>query len=172
MKSVSLEKVESEEQIRKAAAIADRTWRDHYASILSPGQIEYMLETIQSPEAIREQIAGGYLYFIIESGEERIGYCALKLNDPASSMFLSKFYLLSDFRGQGYGRASLEKFDDIARNAHQDSIWLTVNRGNPSIEAYKAFGFDIEDTKVTDIGGGYVMDDYIMRRAVPKGQEG
>lgn len=165
---LSLRSVRSERQILETAALAHEIWREHYAPILSTAQIEYMLDHLQSPEAIRVQIAQGYEYFLVRSLGDSVGYVALRMNHPAPDMFLSKFYLRRDVRGKGYGRSALQRLDELARQARQPSIWLTVNRGNPSIEAYKAFGFEIEEEKVTPIGGGYVMDDYVMRRAVPE----
>lgn len=42
-------------------------------------------------------------------------------------------------------------------------IQLTVNKHNiNSINAYKKWGFKTIDSVVTDIGSGFVMDDYIM----------
>lgn len=166
MKPVSLKSVQTEQQILETAALAHEIWREHYASILSPGQIEYMLENIQSVQAIREQIAKGYEYYLIRSLANTIGYCALVMNDPPPDMFLSKFYLLKDVRGNGYGRAAFNKILDLAGRARQESVWLTVNRDNPSAAVYEALGFTKEKTLVTDIGGGYVMDDFVMRRPV------
>ena len=48
-----------------------------------------------------------------------------------------------------------------------NTFYLTVNKNNTkAISVYKSFGFDITDTVVTDIGGGYVMDDYIMEYTI------
>ena len=42
-------------------------------------------------------------------------------------------------------------------------IWLTVNRNNTdSISVYKHLGFYKEKESVSDIGSGFVMDDFIM----------
>ena len=43
-------------------------------------------------------------------------------------------------------------------------IYLTVNKNNTSaINAYKKWGFITEKEACTDIGNGFVMDDYIMK---------
>ena len=48
------------------------------------------------------------------------------------------------------------------------SIQLTVNKYNTNtISAYKKWGFEIIDSVVTDIGEGFVMDDYIMEWLKP-----
>ena len=42
-------------------------------------------------------------------------------------------------------------------------IWLTVNKhNNGTIAVYKKFGMKIIRSQVTDIGNGFVMDDYVF----------
>ena len=42
-------------------------------------------------------------------------------------------------------------------------MWLTVNKGNENaIAAYLKLGFVRSGELLTDIGNGYVMDDYTM----------
>ena len=44
-------------------------------------------------------------------------------------------------------------------------MYLTVNKGNDlGIRAYKGTGFQIVEAVVTDIGEGFVMDDYVMEK--------
>jgi ribosomal protein S18 acetylase RimI-like enzyme len=44
-------------------------------------------------------------------------------------------------------------------------IRLRVNRGNHlAIRAYQRAGFEITEELCNDIGGGFVMDDYVMVR--------
>ena len=46
-------------------------------------------------------------------------------------------------------------------------MYLTVNKGNElAIRAYEGTGFETIDAVVTDIGEGFVMDDYIMELRV------
>ena len=46
--------VTGEGELRQAAALAEEIWQEHYAGILDPGQIRYMVDTFQSPEAIEK----------------------------------------------------------------------------------------------------------------------
>jgi len=78
-------------------------------------------------------------------------------------LFLSKVYLLHEARGQGRFRQMLEYLRGLCREVGARTIWLTVNRRNErAIGAYRRAGFREVRAQVTDIGGGYVMDDYIM----------
>ena len=74
-------------------------------------------------------------------------------------MFLSKLYVKKEFRHKGIGKAVFEKIKDFGF----DKIQLTVNKYNKNtIDAYLKYGFKIIDSVVSDIGNGFVMDDYIM----------
>jgi len=43
-------------------------------------------------------------------------------------------------------------------------IALNVNRRNPARQAYERLGFAITGELVTDIGAGFVIDDYRMEK--------
>ena len=58
----------------------------------------------------------------------------------------------------------MEFIEQLARRRGLVLLWLTVNKGNPSVNAYKRLGFQIAADLVMDIGGGFVMDDYRMEK--------
>ncbi|MDL2238083.1 GNAT family N-acetyltransferase, partial [Christensenellaceae bacterium OttesenSCG-928-K19] len=135
-------------------------------SIISTGQIEYMLEKFQSPSAIERAIAEGYEYFLAKRLGASVGYMGIQANEPHGKLFLSKIYLLKEYRGKGYAKDMIAQLVEMAQQLRLKSIWLTVNKGNPSVEAYKKMGFTVVRDQVADIGGGYVMDDHIMEKEV------
>ena len=48
-----------------------------------------------------------------------------------------------------------------------DAMYLTVNKHNDiAIRAYEAKGFETIEAAETDIGEGFIMDDYIMEKCV------
>ena len=125
-----------------------------------------MTQKFQSAAAIAEQTEKeNYIYFFIADGDREIGYCAVRpLED---SLFLSKLYLEEECRGRGVGQRALAQVCAVAKRLALPRVWLTVNRGNArAIRAYEKFGFVRTDSTVTDIGGGYAMDDYIYEYAV------
>jgi ribosomal protein S18 acetylase RimI-like enzyme len=82
-------------------------------------------------------------------------------------LFLSKFYLHKDYRGRGIATAMMNYIFDEARKIGKKRVYLTVNKHNDhAIEVYKKIGYTVADTAFTDIGGGYVMDDFIMEYIV------
>lgn len=80
-------------------------------------------------------------------------------------MFLSKIYIRKDFRRRGIASAFLKQVTEESQGLA--AIYLTVNKHNAgSIAAYQRFGFETIDSVVTDIGHGYVMDDFIMQKSL------
>ena len=161
---MELERVESPEQIAAVAALARETWTQHYVPIIGPDQVAYMLDKFQSPEAIARQIASeGYEYYLAGGA----GYLALVPDPARKSLFLSKIYVRAERRGTGLGRAMVAFAETRCAELGCGELWLTVNRHNAgSIAFYERLGFRKTGTLVTDIGGGFVMDDWRMAKAV------
>jgi GNAT superfamily N-acetyltransferase len=165
MEKIEFMLVTDEKLIVFTQALADEIWREHYQPILGLAQVEYMLKNLQSKEAISGQIREGYLYYLIKSSVGWLGYLAV--NIKAEELFLSKLYLLRQYRGKSYGRQAINFIEGLAKLKGLKKISLTVNRHNASsIEAYRKFGFLISGAQVQDIGSGFSMDDYLMCKAV------
>lgn len=158
--------VNRQEQMDTAAALAARIWTEHYGGLLSDGQIAYMLDRFQSAPAIRRQIEEeGYRYFLLDAGEGPVGYVGIQ--ETGDRLFLSKLYIEKAARGRGLASFALRRLEALCRRERLRAVWLTVNKGNTdAIAIYTGWGFHVIDAKETAIGGGYVMDDYIMERPV------
>ena len=151
--------------------LAGTIWRQHYAAIISAAQIDYMLAGRFSDEALREHVqeADRWLELLWVSGKP-IGYCAYELADnygdggPAA-MKLGQLYVLESHRGMGLGRFMLGHVESRARELGCRSLWLQVNKRNTgAVGFYTAAGFEVVREAVFEIGGGFVMDDYVMEK--------
>lgn len=154
--------ISSEERIKILEKLASEIWNEYWTIILSQSQIDYMLDKFQSYNAIKNQIENErYIYNILEYNEKFLGYFGVSIKEEY--LFLSKLYIKKDFRGLGYGKIVFNKIKQIALKNNKKSIRLTVNKNNlNTIKAYEKWGFKTIDAVVTDIGCGFVMDDYIM----------
>lgn len=156
--------VQSEKEIAQTAKTAEEIWREHYTPLLGEAQVSYMLDKFQSASAIAEQIAEGYTYFLLEAEEEIVGYVGVVPQEEY--LFLSKLYIKKEARKRGFAAKALALVKDFARENGLSRIRLTVNKGNSgSISVYEHWGFVTVDSVVTDIGEGFVMDDYVMELA-------
>ncbi len=163
---VNMLEVKTQDDIATAALLAAEIWREHYSPIIGVEQVEYMVATFQSEVAINEQLTNeGLVYYLINNGTDNIGYLAVALQEDKKRVFLSKLYILAKYRGQGYGKQALLFVEQLAMKTNARMIWLTVNKKNlKSIVAYEHGGFQKTTSIVKDIGGGFVMDDYIMEK--------
>ena len=154
-----------EERLEKLAEAAAEIWKEHYTSIIGAAQTEYMVEKFQSPAAIREQLSGGYRYYLVEEDGETAGFMGFYPREDC--MYLSKLYLFKTKRGRGYSRKMVDFVCEAAKAEGLNAVELNVNRGNTgSIAAYEALGFArIREEKI-GIGSGYYMDDYVYRLGI------
>jgi ribosomal protein S18 acetylase RimI-like enzyme len=151
-------------ELAAIAALARDIWNEYYVSLIGQAQVDYMVARFQSVEAMQEQIASGYEYFLVRQGNEIVGYMAIRAEAEPRELFLSKLYLHKSSRGSGTGRTCMEFIEQLARQRGLTRLWLTVNKGNPSVKAYERLGFRIAADIVMDIGNGFVMDDYRMEK--------
>ena len=153
------------------AELARQIWNQHYRGIISRRQIDYMLAHFQSPAAIDQQIVEGVRYYLINSpGGKAVGYLALAADRVRGRLQISKIYVNAGHRGAGCGWQALRFSEQQALKQGVRTLWLTVNKHNSvAISAYRRWGFETTGAVVADIGGGFVMDDYVMEKSIPPG---
>lgn len=157
--------VGTEEQIEALCRIAERVWHLTYDSLVPEGQVEYMIEKFQSPHAIKEQMTSlNYRYYMMMCDGQNAGFIGFSPRyEGREELFLSKLYLLPEFRGQGAVKAAFALAEAEARREGLSKIRLTVNKGNShAVDVYEHYGFRTVEKVETDIGSGFVMDDFIM----------
>ncbi len=147
------------------AETAQLIWHEVFDSLLGKAQVNYMLDRFQSVDAfVHQTTKEGYDYYFITDETGRRGYIAL-CDDGSEKLFMSKLYLLPDARRNGYGKAALDFAAATAISKNKSSIYLTVNKRNArAIAVYERCGFTRVSSIVTDVGNGYVMDDFVYEK--------
>ncbi|HSD60364.1 MAG TPA: GNAT family N-acetyltransferase, partial [Burkholderiales bacterium] len=85
------------------------------------------------------------------------------LTGRRGEMKLDKLYVHPGEQRRGHGGALIRRAAAVARARGCTRLLLAVNKRNAAaIGAYRKHGFAVVDAVMTDIGGGFVMDDYIM----------
>ncbi len=155
----------TEDHYSQISKLADTIWHEHYTSIIGKLQVDYMLDKFQSEKAIEKQVVNGFEYFLMTYDNRPVGYISFK--KEASSLFLSKIYVLSSYRGNKIGKTAMRFVEEKANTYQLEKIRLTVNINNTNaIKAYETLGFVNVGPLVTDIGNGFVMDDYQMVKSL------
>ena len=92
--------------------MAEIVFRHTYCDILSPEQIEYMMDWMYSPESLKRQMDEGHVYYIAYRDGAPCGYVSVQpdgLTDDGLPLFhLQKIYVLPSEQGTGLGRVLLE----------------------------------------------------------------
>lgn len=149
------------------AQLGETIWREHYASIISHAQIDYMLNNRYSAENLRQYLGAEDRWLdIVKLTDQPIGYCSCALTAQSGVMKLEQFYLLAKFRGKGLGSLMLRHVEERARRLGCNTITLQVNKHNTTpIAIYRKAGFSVQEEAVFDIGHGFVMDDFVMKKS-------
>ncbi len=155
------------DELGAVTALARRIWNSHYPGIISQAQIDYMLAVWYQDGALaREMRDRGAVFALIEQEGEALGYLGFE-PQAEDVLFISKLYLLPAFHGRGLGRQALDWLRNEAQARAARRLRLRVNKNNAAaIRAYQRAGFTFVEDVCTDIGSGFVMDDYLMERPV------
>ncbi|MSU31381.1 MAG: GNAT family N-acetyltransferase [Pedosphaera sp.] len=157
----------TDEDIPLIRSLAEQIWRACYSGMISEGQIVYMLDWMYSAARLGDDCRGGGRYEIVSQQGVTIGYLATVRAESSAVLQLNKLYLLPEKQGCGLGQLLLAHTETLARQQGCEVIELRVNKENArALRAYYRAGFTWAESVVVDIGGGYVMDDFILRKKV------
>jgi ribosomal protein S18 acetylase RimI-like enzyme len=154
------------DDVSAIVSLARTTWLDAYALTISPEQIDYMLaqrydharlcaDTEDPQKWLRQAHVDGVL----------AGFAACEIYK--GEFKIDKLYIHPTMQRKGVGAALVEHAAAIAREQGFSAMILAVNKQNEqAIRAYTRYGFHVRDKTVTDIGNGFVMDDFVMEKAL------
>jgi GNAT superfamily N-acetyltransferase len=146
--------------------LAGVIWRACYPGIITHAQIDYMLARMYALDVLRDEIHSQKIRSdrLVVAGK-LAGFASYGPTSQPSVMKLHKLYLLPELHGRGLGSFLMQHCEQEVRAAGAQRLMLSVNKRNTkAIAAYRRNGFAIAESVVTDIGGGFVMDDYVMAK--------
>jgi len=148
--------------------LAREIWTEHYTPIIGESQVCYMLDKFNSASYMENQtIDSKCLYFLISDNNEPVGYFSIEFREK--ELFLNKFYVKFSKRNKGFGRDAMNFIEEQAKLSGLPYITLRVNKLNTlTIQKYEKLGFRKTCSLVSDIGNGFVMDDYFMEKHIDK----
>jgi GNAT superfamily N-acetyltransferase len=157
-----------ETDVVAVGSLAGEIWHAHYPGIITVAQIEYMLAGRYGSDVLCSELRRDDVWWdvLTEDGVLR-AFSSLHLGESPNEVKLDKLYVHQDCQRRGFGARLIEYNASRARALGRQRMILAVNKRNSNaIAAYKKAGFSIEKAVVKDIGGGFVMDDYIMAYAL------
>ena len=156
--------------IEALRTLARNIWTATYTSLISQQQIDYMLADRYAAARLQGQINNPqHAWRLACWTNEIVGFAHARIE--ADSCKLDKLYIHPDYQRRGMGRALLNDIKAFAHDHATTRLSLQVNRGNTAaIAAYEQYGFITCEARVFDIGGGFVMDDYVMEAPLKSSQ--
>lgn len=147
---------------------AEVVFRATYADIITPDQMDYMIDWMYSEESLRNQIgAPGKAFFIALDDSGFGGYVSVemqgKMEDGTPLFHLQKIYVMPQLQGTGLGRKLFEHIVSYLRTVGGAPfrIELNVNRNNKAVGFYEKMGMFRDREGDFPIGRGFYMNDYI-----------
>ena len=153
-----------EKDIRSIQNLARVTFPATYSSIISAEQIDFMMDMMYSETVLRRELEGGVTFLMLLADGTPAGFVSFGKQDDEGLFHLHKIYLLPEYQGLGYGREMFLKAEQAMRAQGARAFELNVNRHNKALDFYKKMGMGIDRSGDFDIGGGFYMNDYIMRK--------
>jgi len=165
MHEVSLHRL-ARHQVDAVSALAHVVWQATYPALISQAQIDVMLAERYAADRIHAQLDDPrHAWWVAQQDQTAVGFAHATLDGVDCK--LDKLYVHPHRQHQGIGSALLGAVQHWARTQHARRLWLQVNRGNAqAIAAYQKYGFRLVESRVFDIGHGFVMDDHVMEQTL------
>lgn len=150
------------QDVDAVCALARMVWQATYPALISQPQIDAMLADRHTADRILPQLDDpNHGWWVARQDRTLVGFTHAELDRTACK--LDQLYVHPQHQRQGIGTALLQRVEDWARQRQARRLWLQVNRGNTqALAAYRKYGFCIVESRVFDIGNGFVMDDHVM----------
>ena len=158
----------TDENYTSIRCIAKEVWPITYTNIMNQAQLDYMMDMMYSIPSLQLQAnTKKHRFILAKEGETVVGFASYEFNyakKPKTK--IHKIYILPNQQGRGIGKEIIDFIITEAKERHQKSLILNVNKKNIAIRFYERIGFSICFEEVIDIGDGYVMDDYVMEKSI------
>ena len=146
--------------------LAKVIWPVSFKEMISEQQIDYMLNWMYKPQKLKENHTNGHHFLIYTEGDEALGFVSYEIKEKKSTIRIHKLYVHHESQKKGIGKRLLEHVKKIGLNEKMTHLDLFVNRTNPAVGFYKLKGFYIDQEIDLDIGNGYFMNDYLMKKKI------
>ncbi|KAF4548664.1 Hypothetical protein D9617_26g078770 [Elsinoe fawcettii] len=169
--SVRKAKVEDAAQI---AGTARHVFSISFGHTVTKDQLAKYLDETYTAELMAKEIQDSTKQMLVAvDASDRVAGFILMVRDSDEECVRSyekrvemlRFYVHTDYHGQGVGKALATELENIARAEGMKHIWLGVWENNHKAQAvYKKMGFKKVGQHVFDLGGDLQTDDILIKQ--------
>jgi ribosomal protein S18 acetylase RimI-like enzyme len=137
-----------------------------YLPFIPKVHVEYMYQMMYNDAALNTQMTErGDIFFLLIQNQIPMGYMSVQLNaNEVHEAKLHKLYLNPEAKGKGLGKHMLIHAEQFCIHHNQKALLLNVNRNNSAVDFYLKSDFQIIFEEDIDIGAGFYMNDYQMKK--------
>ena len=155
-----------EEDLQSLRHISVQTFVDTYAHKNKKGNVLRHINIAFSLDQLLSELRSPNMHFVfLYEGNNLAGYFKLNSGKAQTEDFgdedieLERIYLLTPYKGKGYGRLLINKAIKEGKKLKCKRMWLGVWKRNPEAVAfYKKMGFKIFGQHKFTVGGEEQMD--------------
>jgi diamine N-acetyltransferase len=141
--------------------LANIIWPATYSELITPQQVDYMMELIYSSSSLQKQIAKGHQFIMAYDENKPVAFASYSASENNAAVYkLHKIYILPNQQGKGIGKQLVNYI--IQDIAPATALQLNVNRSNKALQFYQKIGFKIIGEEDIDIGNEFYMNDYVL----------
>lgn len=155
------------ENIPIIRSLAFAIWPDAYGDIITPQQMDYMLDMMYSEAALQKQMNSGHQFIIGYYEDQPVAFASYSVAPNNNTHYrLHKIYISTAMQGKGVGKHIIQYLLNDIQPKGALTIELNVNRHNKAKLFYEKLGFSVIRNEDNDIGNGYFMNDYVMQKTL------
>jgi len=163
-------------QIRQATAqdislihqLAKEVFFQTYEPLQPKDKVAYLFNIMYGETALTEQMEKKkHTFLLAEDASGYLGYASYEFNYKGSGKTkIHKIYVMPKAQGKGVGKEMVNWIANVAKRNKVQTLLLDVFRHNPAIQFYEKLGFKKAGEQVTEVGNGFVMDDFVMEKVL------
>jgi ribosomal protein S18 acetylase RimI-like enzyme len=133
----------TEDDVEGVARVAERSWTDDYPDILTRDTAEAAVNEWYAPERIAEELeADRTVLLVADRGGEVVGFAHATWEESGTDGYILRLYVHPDHRGEGLGRALLERARaDLSDHGIERVNAMVLAANDPGNAFYERFGF-------------------------------
>lgn len=151
--------------IPKIIEVAEASWKQTYAPIISQEQIDFMYDRMYSQQALLQQMQDGVTFLLCMEDDRILGFASYEFREERSILYIPKIYVKPETQRKQVGKLLMEEIEKIGLKNKCSFLELNVNRKNPAMYFYKKMGFELHE-KVDIAYGKFWLNDYVLRKGL------
>ncbi len=141
--------------------LALQIWPKCYRRTIAPDQIDEMVSALFDLDSLETDMSErGHIYWVVRVGQRDVGFASAHIE--GSRVWITKLYVLSDYRGFGLGKTLIQAVQDFFAPARH--LALCVHKDHATaVDFCLRSGFNI-DCEIPFSLGTYGFTDYLMHK--------